>query len=280
MAGLWPAGAEPRSHRLLGFLTMPGPRLKKKFGQHHLVRSALCRPLLRYLEPAGQPVIEVGPGGGILTGLLAEQASRVLALELDPEWAFALPRQRGDGVMALAVTDAMDVAWHRVEPGTLVAGNLPYEIASALVRRLLPHHARIPRLAFLVQREVAERFVASPGSRSYGLLAVLARVWSEPRILGTVARGSFRPPPKVEGAFIGFALREPPLPEAEMPAFVRMIELAFSQRRKTLRNALASGWGKERAERALARCNVGSKARAEELDLAAFLSLHRAATSR
>ena len=255
---------------------MPDPRLKKRFGQHHLTRPELCRPLLRFLRPDRRLVIEVGPGGGILTRLLLEESGKVVALELDPEWAFALRHRSVASGPSLAVADAMQVCWRRVRTGSLVAGNLPYEVASALIRRLLPMHARIARLGFLVQREVAERFVARPGSKAYGLLSVLAASWSDAELLGIVARGSFRPPPKVEGAFIGFRLKAPPLPEAEMPAFVGTVELAFSQRRKTLRNALASGWGKERAEEALEAAGVDKLARAEEIPLETFLRLERA----
>ena len=255
---------------------MPDPRLKKGLGQHHLTRPELCRPLLRFLRPDGRPVVEVGPGGGILTRLLLAESGKVLALELDPEWAFALRRCSREPGLALAVMDAMQVCWRKVPTGALVAGNLPYEVASALIRRLLPMHARIARLGFLVQREVAERFVARPGSKAYGLLSVLAASWSDVELLGIVARGSFRPPPKVEGAFIGFRLKAPPLPEVEMPAFVGTVELAFSQRRKTLRNALASGWGRDRAEEALESAGVDTLTRAEEIPLETFVRIERA----
>ncbi|MCH7664529.1 MAG: ribosomal RNA small subunit methyltransferase A [Acidobacteria bacterium] len=258
---------------------MSDPRLKKRFGQHHLTRPELCRPLLRFLRPDGRPVVEVGPGGGILTKLLLQEGGKVLALELDPEWAFALGDCVEEGGLALAVADAMQVCWRRVPTGALVAGNLPYEIASALIRRLLPLHGRIARLGFLVQREVAERFVARPGSKSYGLLSVLAAAWSDVELLGTVARGSFRPLPKVQGAFIGFRLKPPPIPEAEMPAFVETVELAFSQRRKTLRNALASRWGRERAEEVLAAVGVDKLTRAEQIPLETLLRIEGARRS-
>ena len=211
-----------------------------------------------------------------MTRLLLQEGGKVLALELDPEWAFAL----GNGVeksgLALAVADAMQVCWRKVPTGALVAGNLPYEIAGALIRRLLPLHARIARLGFLVQREVAERFVARPGSKAYGLLSVLAAAWSDVELLGIVARGSFRPPPKVDGAFIGFRLKPPPLPEAQMPAFVETVELAFSQRRKTLRNALASGWGRDRAQIVLEVAGVDRLTRAEEIPLEVLLRIEGA----
>lgn len=255
------------------------PRLKKQLGQHHLVRPELCEPLVRHLRPGGRTVIEIGPGGGVLTGLLCEEAGRVVALELDLEWAFALGGRPASERPALAVVDVMDVAWDRAPAGTLVAGNLPYEIASALIRRLLPLHDRIARLSFLVQREVAERLVAEPGSKAYGLLSVLSAAWSDVEYLGTVARGSFRPPPKVEGAFIGFTLKPPPLAEDQMAGFVSMIELAFSQRRKTLRNALASGWGRPRADDAIAAAKIPSRARAEELELESFVRLYECVPS-
>jgi 16S rRNA (adenine1518-N6/adenine1519-N6)-dimethyltransferase len=216
-------------------------------------------------------VVEIGPGGGVLTDLLLKESASVLAVELDPEWAFALRERSGDRAPELAVADAMAIQWERVPAGALVSGNLPYEIASALIRKLLPMHPRVPRFAFLVQREVAERFVARPRTKAYGLLSVLAAAWSDARLLGIVARGSFRPPPKVEGAFIGFTLKPPPLVDSEMPAFVETVELAFSQRRKTLRNALASGWGRERAEAVLEAAGVDRRTRAEEIGLETFV---------
>lgn len=252
------------------------PRLKKRFGQHHLTRPELCRPLVDYLAPQRSRVVEIGPGGGILTDLLLARESRVWALELDPEWAFTLAGSRTRSQMQVVVTDAMRLRWDAVPRGTLVAGNLPYEIASALIRTLLPLHERIPRMAFLIQREVAERFVAKPGTKAYGLLAVLAAAWSQVELLGVVARGSFRPPPKVEGAFVGFRLVAPPLPDADMPAFVATVELAFSQRRKTLRNALASRWGRVGAEEVLLQAGLNHKTRAEQLALDDFVRIERA----
>ncbi len=97
--------------------------------------------------------------------------------------------------------------------------------------------------------------------------------WSRARLLGRVRRGSFRPPPKVEGGFVGLELQPPPLPEPEMPDFIAFVRLAFSQRRKTLRNALSSGWGRERAEAVLAAAGVAEKVRAEELGLETFLEI-------
>ncbi|HEY0781654.1 MAG TPA: 16S rRNA (adenine(1518)-N(6)/adenine(1519)-N(6))-dimethyltransferase RsmA, partial [Thermoanaerobaculia bacterium] len=210
---------------------MPSPLLKKALGQHHLTDGALCRPIVEFLRPAGLAVVEIGPGGGVLTAELLAAGARVTGWELDLEWAAALRRRLRDPRLRLVVGDALDLDWRRVQAPALAAGNLPYNVATALVQRLLPHRDRVPRAAFLVQREVAERLVARPGDAAYGSLSVLVAAYSRARLLGRVRRGSFRPPPKVEGAFVGLELAAPPLPDAEMDGFVAFVRLAFAQRR-------------------------------------------------
>lgn len=255
---------------------MTPPPLKKSLGQHHLVDGALCRPLIAALAPRGQRVLEIGPGGGVLTAELLAAGARVLGWELDPDWAFALRRRLPDPQLSVVIADALDLDWSRLPAPTLLAGNLPYNVATVLIERMLPHGDRIPRAAFLVQKEVADRLVAGPGDEAYGSLSVIVAAYAEARLLGRVRKGSFRPPPKVEGAFVGLTLQPPPLPPEDMFAFLRLVRLAFGQRRKTLRNALAAGWGREKAAEVLARAGVGEKVRAEELGLAEFLEIWRA----
>jgi 16S rRNA (adenine1518-N6/adenine1519-N6)-dimethyltransferase len=250
------------------------PALKKSLGQHHLIDGALCRPLVAFLEPESQRVLEIGPGGGVLTAELLAAGARVLGWELDLEWAAVLRRRLPDA--SLIVGDALEIQWGRLPAPTLAAGNLPYNVATAILERLLPHHDRIPKAAFLVQKEVADRLVARPGEEAYGSLSLLVAAYAHPRLLGRVRRGSFRPPPKVEGAFAGFELHPPPLPPLEMPDLIRLIRLAFNQRRKTLRNALAAGWGRERAEAVLSAVGLPEKVRGEELGLPEFLEIYRA----
>ncbi len=227
--------------------TVRPPILKKSLGQHHLVDGAICRPLTAFLQPGGHRVLEIGPGGGVLTAELLAAGARVTGWELDLTWAAELRRRLHDPALTLVVGDALEIAWSRLSAPTLVAGNLPYNVATAIIERLLPHHETVPRVAFLVQREVAERLVAGPRDEAYGSLSVLVAAWAKARVLGRVRPGSFRPPPKVESAFVGFELHPPPLPPEQMPAFTAFVRLAFGQRRKTLRNALAAGWGRERA---------------------------------
>ena len=259
---------------------MRPPILKKALGQHHLIDGALCRPLISFLEPAGRRVLEIGPGGGVLTAELLAAGARVIGWDLDLGWTAELRRRLSDPRLALVVGDALEIDWARLPLPTLVAGNLPYNVATVIIERLLPHHARVPRAAFLVQKEVADRLVAGPRDEAYGSLSVLAAAWARARILGRVRPGSFRPPPKVDSAFVGFELHPPPLEPETMPPFVAFVRLAFGQRRKTLRNALAAGWGREKAEAVLAAAGVGERVRAEELGLEEFLGIWRAQEER
>lgn len=253
------------------------PALRKALGQHHLVDGALCRPLVDFLQPSGERLLEIGPGGGVLTAeLLAAGARRLTAWELDLAWAAELRRRLGDERLRVVVGDALDIAWEQLPGPTLVAGNLPYAIATHLVSDMMSFGGRIVRAGFLVQREVAERLVAAPGDRAYGAQSVLVAAHARVRWLGRVRRGSFRPPPKVEGAFVGFTFRSPPLPQPDMVRLRTLVHMAFGQRRKTLRNALGAGLGKRRAVAALERAGIDPGARAEALGLSEFVALVRA----
>ena len=250
--------------------------LQKRYGQHHLVRSASCDPLIEYLDPSGRLVVEIGPGGGVLTERLVSSAVRVLAVEIDLRWALELGQKMDRNRLAMIVADAVEMDWTRVPAGTLVAGNLPFNVATALIERLLYAWRTVPRAAFLVQKEVADRLLAGPGHGAYGAQSVLTAARARPVLLGTVRRGSFRPPPKVDGAFVGLELFPPVLEEQEMRPFTKTVHLAFAQRRKQLRNALASGWGRQEADRVLAAAGIDPRRRAEALTLSEFLKLHEA----
>ena len=262
---------------------MDSPRLKKSLGQHHLRRGDLCRPLVEFLQPLGARVVEIGPGGGVLTReLLAAGASAVVGWELDLEWAFLLRRQSADDRLSMVVADALDLAWGRCPIPTLVAGNLPYGIGTVLIDRLLTEATpeSIPRAAFLVQLEVAERLLATPGGSAYGSASVLTAARSEVRWLGRVAKGSFRPPPRVEGAFIGLTLEAPPVPREEMQGLAATVRLAFAYRRKTLRNSLATEWGPAAASAVCEQLGLEPNTRAQELAVADFVRLYRARPRR
>lgn len=263
----------------MGHKDRSAPVLRKSLGQHHLTRGEVCRPLIAFLRPAGRRVVEIGPGGGVLTRELLAAGARVLALELDLPWAFHLHGEltgTGQSEIHLVATDALAFPWERLPPGTLVAGNLPYNVGSAMVQQVLRHPGRVARAGFLLQLEVAARLAAGPGERAYGALSVLVQARARVRRLGRVRPGAFRPPPKVDSAFIGLEPHPPPLPESEWPEFERLVHAGFGQRRKTLRNALAAVGGRQLAERRLAAAGVLPSARPGELDLDAWLALHRA----
>jgi 16S rRNA (adenine1518-N6/adenine1519-N6)-dimethyltransferase len=234
---------------------------------------------VEYLEPQGRLVLEIGPGGGVLTRALLGSGARVLAVELDRAWACHLRRALPEPSLRVVAGDALALAWERLPAGVRVAGNLPYAVGTAIVSSLLRAARGVDRAAFLVQREVADRLVAGPGSKAYGALSVLVAARAEARLLGRLGPGAFRPPPKVESAFVGLALRPPTLAEEEMPELERLVHAAFAHRRKTLRNGLGRRLGNDAAEGLLARAGIPSGARAEEVDLAGFLRLHRALRS-
>jgi 16S rRNA (adenine1518-N6/adenine1519-N6)-dimethyltransferase len=241
----------------------------------------VLRPLLDFLAPRGATVLEVGPGDGVLTReLLGRGAARVLAVELDPAWAFRLRATLPSRDLHLAVADAVALRWPALAGGIRVAGNLPYNAGTAILERLLLDAAETPRAAFLLQREVVERIVAGPGEPEYGSLSVIVAAVAEARRLGVVRPGSFVPPPKVDGAFVGLLPRAGPVPPAARRRFAGAVRVAFAAPRKTLRNALAAAWGRTAAEAVLAAAGVEPGARAGELGIEQHAALFRAAEAR
>jgi 16S rRNA (adenine1518-N6/adenine1519-N6)-dimethyltransferase len=258
----------------------PSPRLRKALGQHQLRRGTACLPAIAFLRPEGATVIEIGPGGGVLTRELLAAGARVVGWELDSAWAAELRRRLAGAPLAIVVGDALELPWEVLAPGTLVAGNLPYAVATPILEAFLLRGAAVSRAVFLVQDEVARRLVAAPGSRVYGYLTVVTAALAVATLVSRIPPGSFVPAPKVHGAFVGIERREPAVPLAEMAAFRATVGAAFAHRRKTLVNSLAATLGRAVASAALDSAGIDPARRAETLSLAEFVALDRALRPR
>lgn len=244
--------------------------MRKALGQHHLRRASACGPLVSFLAPTGRDLVEIGAGGGILTGaLLAANPRSLVAIELDVAWALRVAAKLRPA--RLVVADALDFDWNRLRPGSRVAGNLPYNVATAILERLLLS-PRWDRAAFLVQLEVAQRLAAAPGSKQYGSLSVLVAARAEARVLGKVAPGAFTPPPKVESAFVGLVPRVVD-PRALEPKFPWLVRGVFTHRRKTIANALGHLIGGAAARQALGCADIDPGIRPEQVPLEGWLAL-------
>ena len=252
-------------------------RPDKRLGQHFLRDTRLLGRIADALGAGpADTVLEVGPGPGGLTAELAERAGRVLALEKDPALARALAGRWGN--VEVVPGDALDLDWHRLAGGPfLVAGNIPYNITSPLVdKALVP--PRPARVVYLVQREVADRLAASPGSPDYGALTVGVRAVAEVERLFRVPAGAFHPPPRVESAVVRLTpLAVPLVADAEVAPFRRTVVGLFGFRRKQLQRGVRelTGWESERAAAALAAAGITPALRPEALAPADFARLHR-----
>ena len=215
-------------------------------GQHFLHDEGVLARIASGLQLSpGDHVVEIGPGEGALTRHLLASGAQVTAIEVDPVLAARLRETFVDSpgfeVIGADVL-TVDLAELLAKQPAAVAGNLPYYITSPIVRRTLDLGDRVVRAVFLVQKEVAERICAGPGSRDYGYLSALCTLRAEPEYLFRVRPGSFRPPPKVESAVIRLTPRPGPAPEVEL---IRFLEAAFRQPRKTLRNNLSALYGRD-----------------------------------
>jgi len=264
------------------------PRVRRpKLGQHFLVDASYRRRIAAIVDLRSEDlVVEIGPGRGAMTELLAERAREVVAVELDTMLAEELRKKLGPGspieVLQADILD-VDVAELCRRHGTercLVFGNVPYYITSPIIQRLFLFRDRIRSMALLVQHEVAERLVAAPGTREYGYLTVLTHLFSYPRILLGVPPGAFAPPPKVQSTLVGFQMRETAgpgslLPNAAVVGFSQFVKRCFAQKRKNLSNNLAGFYSRARVELELDRISLAHSVRAEQLTLKELLQLYR-----
>lgn len=269
---------DPR--RLRARLADLGLRPSRRLGQHFLLDRRAFERIVDLAAPGpGDAVLEVGPGTGVLTRLLAERAGRVVAIEADRRFEPLLREVLADRPNAQVVFgDALALDWQPLlagwPGGRLFAANLPYGITSPVLLRLVDPALALRRAVVMVQREVAERLVAAPGSKAYGALTVAVRLRAQVDLAFRVGRERFWPRPEVESAVVVITPvdRSWPLPADRIEPVVRAV---FRARRKTLRNALATGLGLPRpqAERALAGAGIDGERRPETLSPEEFARL-------
>jgi 16S rRNA (adenine1518-N6/adenine1519-N6)-dimethyltransferase len=254
-------------------------RARKRFGQHFLHDPAVIQRIVEAVAPRpGDRLVEIGPGPGALTRPLLAAAGALDAIEIDRQLAAGLQAQfAAHPGFVLHTGDVLAFDWRALQrargaPLRLV-GNLPYNISTPLLFRLLEARDAIRDMHFMLQKEVVDRIVAAPGSGEYGRLGVMLAPFLEPVRLFDVGPGAFRPPPKVWSSVLRLQVRAPVPEWAECAAYGRVVAAAFAQRRKTLRNALrglvdAAGF---------AAAGVDPQARAETLRPEQFGALARAA---
>lgn len=252
------------------------PRARKRFGQHFLHDRQVIESILDAIDPRpGQQLVEIGPGQGALTLPLLRRAGRLTAIEIDRDLVGSLAAAaEGIGELEIVNTDILGFELGElVSDGDLrLVGNLPYNISTPLMFHLLKSASLIRDMHFMLQKEVAQRIVASPGGSDYGRLSVMLQYRCRCEYLFDVAPGSFRPPPKVDSAVIRLVPEARPVTDVgDYELFSGIVQAAFGQRRKTIANALKSII--DRA--AISACGIDPGARAENLAVGDFARLSR-----
>ncbi|MFQ5468686.1 MAG: 16S rRNA (adenine(1518)-N(6)/adenine(1519)-N(6))-dimethyltransferase RsmA [Gammaproteobacteria bacterium] len=250
-------------------------RARKRFGQNFLHDQRVIDQIIQSINPvSGEHIVEIGPGKGALTEPLLQATGSLDVVELDRDLIPILENNLGtSGNLHIHNTDAL-----KFDFGTLikeksklrVVGNLPYNISTPLIFHLLEFSEHITDMHFMLQKEVAERICASPGGKSYGRLSVMVQIYCHADILFHVMPESFTPKPKVESAIIRLTpYNKPVVDVTDKKQFAQLVTMAFSQRRKTIRNTLRNVLTIEEIEAA----GVDPKLRAENLTLIDYSNL-------
>jgi 16S rRNA (adenine1518-N6/adenine1519-N6)-dimethyltransferase len=270
------------------------PKTKPKLGQHFLNDPSAALRIVEALgDIAQQTVLEIGPGRGVITTLLARRARRLIAIELDRVLAAQLRMNFSlTPNVEIIEGDILAIDFHTLfgpkpgstRPGLSVApepvrviGNLPYYITSEILLRLFEYRQYISSIVIMVQREVADRITAEPGNSEYGMLSATARLYSNVEKVFTLPPEAFTPPPKVQSTVIRLTiapkLEQLNVPEAE---FIRFLRLSFAQKRKTLWNNLKEQYETKVLRAAMEKTGIKASTRAETLPLEKSAALFRA----
>ncbi|MFR5267472.1 16S rRNA (adenine(1518)-N(6)/adenine(1519)-N(6))-dimethyltransferase RsmA [Veillonella atypica] len=257
-------------------------KMSKKLGQNFLIKRGIVDEIVKAADlQEGEPVLEIGPGIGTLTQGLAQSGANVTAIELDTRLLEVLDTTlaqysnvtivHGD-VLKLDVPSIMNNELFKV------VANLPYYITTPIIMSLLESRLPIERLVVMVQKEVALRMVAKPGTKDYGVLSVAVQYYTKPDIVLDVPPKSFLPAPAVTSSVIRCVLRDkPPVDVVDEKLFFRVVKAGFAQRRKTFANTMkTTGLSKDRIEELLAKANIDGQRRGETFTLQEFADVANA----
>jgi 16S rRNA (adenine1518-N6/adenine1519-N6)-dimethyltransferase len=253
---------------------------KKSLGQNFLVDEAVLRRIAELAEVGPEElVLEIGPGPGSLTKYLAQKAQKIIAIEKDENLAAALKSQISPEKLELIEADVLEYDFNdfrKLGVKLKVISNLPYNIGTEVVFRLLETPGVFSELFLMLQQEVAKRIVAGPGNREYGILSVICQLHSNPAIVMNLGPEVFRPRPKVNSSLVRFRiLDQPRFPVADYLEFKKVVRAFFSMRRKMLKNSFAKSGllPVEKMEDLLNRAGIDTLARAETVDLERLVRL-------
>ncbi len=246
-------------------------RAKKSYGQHFLNSEPIAERIADSLLLTDQynEVLEIGPGQGMLTKYLLEKDYHLKVVEADKDMVAYLQQHYPQLSKDIISANFLSLNLKDYFKGSFaVIGNYPYNISSQILIKMIEYREQIPEMVGMFQKEVAERVVAGPGSKTYGVIGILVQVFFEPTYLFTVKRTHFSPPPKVQSAIIRLVRRETPLIEDELwSTFKQVVKITFGQRRKMLRNTLKSFLEADDLQ------NPRFQARPEQLSVVEFVEL-------
>lgn len=259
-------------------LLRKGARAHKSLGQNFLMDDQVISEIVgaSVFDP-DIPLIEIGPGLGVLTRILAQEVHKLWAVELDQSKVEIIKQELQGLPLEILVMDALKLQLNEIwgkQKGFLV-GNLPYYITSPLLMHFLEQKESLIGMTVMVQKEVADRIVAKPGSKDYGVLSIAVQVAADSERICNVSPQAFWPAPKVHSTVIRLKLRPYPGFHVNSKEFFRVVKAAFSQRRKTLGNSLSSGLGidKKRVEEILKQAEIDGQRRAETLSIEEFQTI-------
>jgi|TARA_B110000263_G_scaffold207554_1_gene188953 16S rRNA (adenine1518-N6/adenine1519-N6)-dimethyltransferase len=254
---------------------MSGSRARKRFGQHFLIDNFIIEQIIALIDPVqGESLVEIGPGRGALTRPLIASGARITVIEIDRDLASSLTLEHAATANLNVVQgDALDFNFGDFfgRKPIRIVGNLPYNISTPLIMKLIQQDALIKNMTFMLQKEVVSRLAASPGTKDYGRLSVMVQCNAMVTSAFDVEPTAFDPPPKVMSKLVVIAPQYPLLPPSVQDNLQRFVRTAFGQRRKTIKNTL----GKEVPAELLEKVGIGLMSRPEEIEVSAYLALAR-----